>query len=179
MLLMVFALETPRLILNELTKNDRADLHRILSDPITMQYYPAPYDWAGTEAWIDRSISSYYDHGYGLWAICLRSSRQFIGQGGILDVEIDGEILPEIGYHIHRDMWNQGLGTEAAQATLDYGFRTLKLPDLFIHTWIRNIPSRRVAEKLGMTRTKEFDKVMPRYDLTWRHVVYHKHHPQY
>ena len=36
--------------------------------------------------------------------------------------DIDGQLLPEIGYHIHKDYWRQGYGKEAATAVRDWFF---------------------------------------------------------
>lgn len=61
----------------------------------------------------------------------------------------------EIGYRLHPDYWNRGLATEAAIAVRDHGFRDLKLPRVISLVHPENIPSRRVAEKNGMTIEKE------------------------
>ena len=46
---------------------------------------------------------------------------KLIGDCGITIQNIDGELLPEIGYHIHKDFWRQGFATEAAAAVRDLG----------------------------------------------------------
>lgn len=46
---------------------------------------------------------------------------KLIGDCGITIQNIDGELLPEIGYHIHKDFWRQGFATEAATAVRDWG----------------------------------------------------------
>ena len=46
-------IETERLILREYTWDDFIDLYKILSCPITMSYYPKPYDEEGTKRWIN------------------------------------------------------------------------------------------------------------------------------
>jgi RimJ/RimL family protein N-acetyltransferase len=61
----------------------------------------------------------------------------------------------EIGYHERRDLWGQGLATEAARACCDYGFAYLPVDHLISLIRPENLPSRRVAEKNGMTIWKE------------------------
>jgi ribosomal-protein-alanine N-acetyltransferase len=61
-------------------------------------------------------------NGHGLWAMDLKSSGEMIGDCGITLQDVDGQPLPEIGYHLRRDMWGQGLASEAARACRDYGF---------------------------------------------------------
>jgi RimJ/RimL family protein N-acetyltransferase len=168
----MFFIETGRLRLRPLAVDDLDALHEILGDAETMQFYPAPYDREGTLRWIHRSRRSYDDFGYGLWAVVLKDSGELIGQCGILNVSIDGEEVPEIAYHIHRSFWNQGYATEAARACLNFGFGDLGLKTLYIHTSLQNVPSQRVAEKIGMQAVKEFDKFLPALGETWRHIVY-------
>lgn len=167
-----FLIETNRLRLRELNDNDILPLYEILSDPETMKYYPAPYNLGGAEGWINKSRNSYRENGFGLWAIVLKSDEIFIGQCGITYTDIDGENLPEIGYHLNKNFWNQGFATEAASAVLNYGFKNLKIKKIFIHTWVKNVPSIRIAEKIGMMKIKEYDKHIQKHDMIRRHVVY-------
>src|SRR5271169_154148 len=108
-------LETARLTLRELRPDDADALARILSDPETMRFYPAPYNRAGVDQWIARQIGRYADHGHGLWAMALKSNRELIGDCGLTVQNIDGTNEIEIGYHVRRDLWGQGLATEAAR----------------------------------------------------------------
>jgi [ribosomal protein S5]-alanine N-acetyltransferase len=150
-------LQTARLILREFVAEDADALARILSDPETMRYYPAPYDRAGVERWITRNRERYKNDGVGLWAMLLKSSGELIGDCGITRQEVEGEHLYEIGYHLRRDLWRQGLATEAAVACRNWGFQHLKADRLISLIRPENIPSQRVAERNGMTLWKEID----------------------
>ena len=89
-----------------------------------------------------------------------------IGDCGITRQEVDGEHFYEIGYHLRRDYWGQGFATEAACACRDWGFAHLKAERLISLIRPENLPSRRVAERNGMTIWKE---------IIWRglpHLVY-------
>jgi RimJ/RimL family protein N-acetyltransferase len=165
-------LETPRLRLRKLCPDDLENLFEILSDPETMQFYPRPYCKEEVKGWLDKSLYNYENQKYGLWAVEIRETGTFIGQCGITSQNIDNEIVQEIGYHIHKSQWRKGFGTEAARGCLHYGFTTLKLSEIFIHTWIKNIPSIGIAEKLGMSKRKEYDKHIKSNDSIMRHVVY-------
>lgn len=172
-------IESQRLGLRNLKLSDIDDLYNILSDPETMKYYPKTYSKAETKNWISKSMKSYIENGFGLWAIILKSNNQFIGQCGITLQNIDDEIVPEIGYHINKIHWNQGFGTEAAYLCLNYGFSILKLKEIYIHTSLKNTPSRRVAEKIGMVKIKEYDKQVNRSGMIDRHIVYSLKNQQY
>lgn len=150
-------LETARLLLRELELEDAGALARVLSDPETMRYYPAPYDRSGVEQWIERNRQRYANDGVGLWAIGLKTTGELIGDCGIIRQEVGGEHLYEIGYHLRRDCWGKGLATEAAIACRDWGFAKLGVSRLISLIRPENVPSRRVAERNGMTIWKEVD----------------------
>jgi len=148
-------LQTTRLLLREFTPQDADALGLVLSDPQTMRYYPAPYDRAGVEQWIERNRQRYQDDGVGLWAMELKKTQELISDCGIIRQQIEGEHLYEIGYHLRRDHWHQGLATEAAIACRDWAFAHLKTERLISLIRPENLPSRRVAERNGMTIWKE------------------------
>ena len=80
---------------------------------------------------------------------------ELIGDCGIIRQQVDGEQLYEIGYHLRRDLWGQGLATEAAIACRDWAFAHLKTDRVISLIRPENLPSRRVAERTGMTIWKE------------------------
>jgi [ribosomal protein S5]-alanine N-acetyltransferase len=151
----VKVLETSRLILREFRPEDVDALSLTLSDAETMRFYPAPYDRAGVEEWIARNLRRYAESGHGLWAMLLKSSGELVGDCGLTVQPVDGTDEVEIGYHVRRDLWGQGLATEAARACRDFGFARLPVERLISLIRPENLQSRRVAEKNGMTVWKE------------------------
>jgi [ribosomal protein S5]-alanine N-acetyltransferase len=159
-------LETPRLILREFAPHDAEALAQVLSEPETMQYYPAPLSRAQVEEWIKRNQWRYEHDAVGLWAMVLKGTGEMIGDCGLTRQKVDGEMLYEIGYHLRRDLWKRGLATEAAIACREWGFTNLPVNRLISLVRPDNLPSRRVAERNGMTIWKE---------VNWRgleHYVY-------
>jgi len=148
-------LETSRLILREFTPDDADALALVVSDPETMRFYPAPFDRDGVEQWVARNVRRYAEHGHGLWAMVLKSSGEMIGDCGLTVQNVDGVNEIEVGYHVRRDLWGQGLATEAAHACRDYGFARLPVKRIISLIRPENLPSRRVAEKNGMSVWKE------------------------
>ncbi len=150
-----FILETPRLYLREFVPDDADALALVVSDAETMRYYPSPMDRAGVEEWIARNRRRYAQNGHGLWAIELKSTGEFLGDCGVTVQLVDGAEEIEIGYHLRRDRWGHGYATEAARACRDWVFANLDAS--YVVSLIRpeNMPSRRVAERNGMTVWKE------------------------
>ena len=149
-------METQRLILREYTQEDFDGLYAILSDPVTMQHYPKPYDAAGTQRWLDWSFSNYKTYGFGLWAIELKETGEFIGDCGITMQPIDGQQLPEIGYHIHNNHWRKGYGKEAASAVRNWAFENRDFDCLYSYMKYTNVASYSTARSIGMTKIKEY-----------------------
>ena len=149
-------LKTKRLKLREYNFNDFNELYKILSDKETMKYYPKPYDEKGAKRWIDWSIENYQKHGFGWWAIELLENNKFIGDCGITIQNIDGNLLPEIGYHINKLYWNNGYAKEAAKHVRDWFFTNTNYENLYSYTTIDNIYSSKTALSIGMKKIKEF-----------------------
>ena len=70
---------------------------------------------------------------------------------------IDGQSLPEIGYHIHKDYWQKGYGKEAAKAVRDWGFEHTGFDALYSYMTTGNPASWKTAESIGMKRTASFE----------------------
>ncbi|KAB2331323.1 GNAT family N-acetyltransferase [Bacillus mesophilum] len=151
-------LETKRLYLREFVLDDKLELSKVLSDPESMQYYTKPFHLEEVESWITWNLDNYKKYNHGLWAVILKDGEKFLGDCGITMQLIDKETVPEIGFHIIKDYCNQGYATEAADACKEYAFNVLKYPKVFSYTTLKNIPSQKVAEKIGMQIYKEFEK---------------------
>ena len=71
-------IETERLILREYSVEDFPALHEIVSDPETMQHYPKPFDEERTKSWIEWNLQNYKEYGFGLWAVVLKETGEFV-----------------------------------------------------------------------------------------------------
>jgi len=148
---MQVVLETPRLWLREMSLADWDFLADLLADPHVMRYYPHCYSRPQAKQWIERQQQRYAADGHGLWLVCEKQSEQPIGQVGLVRQRIETEPETELGYMIAHPHWKQGFATEAALACRDYAFSELKRSALISLIRPVNIPSRRVAQRLGMT----------------------------
>jgi [ribosomal protein S5]-alanine N-acetyltransferase len=157
----VFIIKTERLYLRHYRQEDLTTIHTIFSDAKTMEYYPSPFNLEQTKNWIKKNQDRYQEDGYGLWGVCMKGTDELIGDCGLVKQKVDGRTVVEIGYHMNKRYWSKGYATEAARACMEYGFYTLCLTKLVSIIDPRNIPSIRVAEKIGFSKEKEsfiFDK---------------------
>ena len=154
---MSIILETPRLTLRHQFIEDLDDLWALYCDPNITKYIPdAPRSRAEAQEELE-----WHMHGHprrpelGLWAAIHKETGKFIGRCGLLPWNIDGQEEVEVAYTLAEAYQGQGLGTEAAQAILQYGFQKLNLSRLICLIDSENIASQKVAEKIGMTFEKE------------------------
>ncbi|MBQ4639647.1 MAG: GNAT family N-acetyltransferase [Clostridia bacterium] len=143
-------METKRLILRPFIPDDAAALHAIFSDAETMRYYPAPFTEEKTRQWIERNLRRYREDGFGLWAVVLKETGQVIGDCGITLQPIHGQMLPEIGYHIHKAHQRMGYAAEAARFCVHLAFDHYGLEEIYCYMKHDNWPSMGVAGKMGM-----------------------------
>jgi RimJ/RimL family protein N-acetyltransferase len=142
---------TDRLTVRELTVDDAGPLYEILGDPIAMEHYPAPKTRLETEAWIGWARDSYERNGFGLWAVERTADGAFIGDCGPMLQPVDGELVPEVGYHVVRREWGRGYATEAAMACRDLVLGRFGFDRVVSIVAPENLASRRVAEKVHQT----------------------------
>lgn len=143
-------LETARLVLRPLIADDEDALAEVYCDAETMRWFPAPY----TRERLRNKIAEQKDHyrsGTGLLGIVRKDTGKLIGDCGIVWQEVEGSLEPEIGYRVNRDSWGHGFATEAARAMIEYAFEGLELDHVISLIRPGNMPSRRVAEKNGLT----------------------------
>lgn len=152
---MQIILETERLWLRELAPDDFDAMFEIFGDAETMLYYPQAYSREMLDAALQKQFASYAKNGYGLWALILKSTNQFIGDCGLLTQEVEGVQELEVGYHVNRQYWGQGFAPEAAKACFDYAFDVLGRKRMISMIRPENLPSRRVAEKNGLQIEKK------------------------
>ncbi len=151
-------IETERLLLREFTHEDFPALFEIFSDPETMRHYPKPFDENRTKDWIEWNLQNYKDNGFGLWAVVLKKTGDFIGDCGLTIQNIDGDLLPEIGYHINKKYWRRGFGSEAARAVRDWAFEHTEYDCLYSYMKYTNIGSYSTAIANGMKKIKEYSE---------------------
>jgi len=151
-------LETKRLILRHQVLTDLDDLYALYCDPDIIRYIPdAPRNYAETREELEWHMNGHPKHPeLGLWATIHKETNKFIGRCGLLPWTVDGNYEVEVAYTISKAFWGQGLGSEAAQAILNYGFNQLHLTRLICLIDHDNLASKKVATKIGMSFEKDW-----------------------
>ena len=105
----------------------------------------------------ERAIANYSDFddvGYGRWACVLKETQSVIGFCGLKYLS-DLDVV-DVGYRFLPQHWGHGLASEACIASLDFGFRTLRLDQIVAFVMPENAASIRVLEKSGMRLDCEY-----------------------
>jgi RimJ/RimL family protein N-acetyltransferase len=144
-------LETERLRLRHLTLGDVDAVFAVIGDRQTMKYYPQQFSREDALGWVTKAQERYRTDGFGLFAVVLKATGEVIGNCGLMRQDVEGESLVEVGYHFRRDYWGHGYATEAARGCMDYAFERLNVGKVISLIVPENLPSRRVAERNGMT----------------------------
>jgi RimJ/RimL family protein N-acetyltransferase len=115
--------------------------------------------------------------GWGLWAVELADGVPFVGMVGLHRVRAELPCAPavEVEWRLHPDAWGHGYATEAAAASLRYGFEEAGLEEIVAYTTTLNTRSQAVMERIGMLRDpgRDFDHpLVPAGSPRRRHVFY-------
>jgi len=142
------SIETGRLLLRPFRLDDLDGLAALFSDPDVMRYVGTglPIRLDETDRALKSIIKHWDQHGFGRWAVLDKTSRQFVGFGGLRWL-FD---TPEVVYHFSKPNWGKGLATELARASLRFGFEDRGFHRIVAVAKPENKPSIHVMEKLGM-----------------------------
>lgn len=148
-------LKTPRLVFRAFTEEDVDPMHQILSGEGVLRYFPPtdPLPRDRVHKMVLGLLRHWDEHGYGLWAVESRPEGELMGRCGLQYLAELDEV--EIDFILGRPFWGQGFGTEAARASVRYGFEGLGLERVVGITHVENRASQRVLEKLGMASVEQ------------------------
>lgn len=146
---MPFTLETARLRLRPLVDDDLAFVGAMLTDEESMRHFPKELR-PTPEEWLQRQYDRYERDGHGFFVVTDKHTGEPLGQVGLVQLTVDGVEETELGWYIHSPFQQRGYATEAAIACRDHAFDVLGLEKVGSLVRPVNIPSQRVALKLGM-----------------------------
>ena len=173
-------MQTERLLMRRWRESDREPFAALNGDPETLKYFPGTLDRAASDALIDRIEAGFGERGFGLWALEIAASGQFIGFTGLNPMPdgVPGAGGMEVGWRLARTAWHHGYATEAARAALTVAFDGVGLDEIWSMTAVLNEPSQAVMRRLGLTEAARFDHPrVPEGSPVRPHVVYHRRAP--
>ena len=172
--------DTERLRLVVWAERHIAPFAALNADPEVMRYFPGTLSRRQSDALADAIEATFERYGFGLWAVEVKGGPPFVGCTGLAPLN---PLVPypgiEVGWRLARRAWGHGYATEAARASVAYGFGTAGLAEIVSVTAEVNTPSRAVMRRLGMVHdpAEDFDHaVLAVGSPLRRHVIYRLRH---
>ncbi|MFG1944751.1 GNAT family N-acetyltransferase [Nonomuraea sp. NPDC048826] len=156
-------METERLIMRRWRESDREPFAALNADPQVMEFFPASLTRAESDSLVDRIEQGFDERGYGLWALEVRKTGEFIGFAGLAMQTFEAPFTPavEVGWRLARPAWGHGYATEAGRRAIEHGFGEAGLEEIVSMTAVLNVRSQAVMRRLGMTRDPADDFAHP------------------
>jgi len=170
-------LETERLLLRPFREDDLGGLAALCADPVVMHHFPQTLDHAASERLAERIKAHFELHGFGPWSVEIKDTHRYAGFVGLMVPAFETHFTPcvEVGWRLARKYWGRGYATEAARASLAFGFNTVGCDEIVSMTVPGNRRSRAVMARLGLKRRAEDDFDHPNVPEGHRlrpHVLY-------
>lgn len=137
-------INTSRLVIKPWTVEDAASFYELSLDAGFTLFPITIYRQESIESaleWIQTS--------QGKYAVWEKESGALLGMGGLTAWMWEEEKLIDITYRLRESAWGKGFGMELARALVEYGFQTLKLPEITATITPDNTASKSIAAKLG------------------------------
>jgi len=174
---MATVVTTARLVLRPFTDVDREPFFALNTHPDVVASLGTSPNRAESDAMVERYTAELEREGWGFWAVEVPGGAPFVGMVGLhrLPPWIPAAPAVEAGWRLHPDHWGHGYATEAAVASLRYGFGEAGLDEIVAYTTTVNARSQAVMERLGMVRDVDADfdhPQVPEGHPLRRHVLY-------
>jgi RimJ/RimL family protein N-acetyltransferase len=172
-----FELRTGRLVLRRWRDSDRAPFAALNADAEVMEHFPALLTRVQSDEMIGKLEAHFDARGFGLWALEVAETGEFIGFTGLSTPRFAAPFMPavEIGWRLARSAWGHGYAGEAARRALRFGFEEAGLPEIVSFTATGNVRSQAVMARIGMTHdpADDFDHpLVPEGSPLRRHVLW-------
>lgn len=168
-------LSTDRLLMRRWLDSDREPFAALNGDQETMRFFPQTMDRAASDALVDTIESRFEEQGYGLWALEVTGTCEFIGFTGLNPMPdgTPGAGGLEVGWRLAKHAWHHGYATEAAQAALSVAFDGVGLAEIWSMTSVLNVPSIAVMRRIGLSEAARFEHPrVPDGHVLRPHVAY-------
>jgi RimJ/RimL family protein N-acetyltransferase len=144
-------LSTTRLVLRPITVADLEPLFLIQNDTEVVRYFPNPVPPPRERVLktIQQQLEHWDKFGYGWWVVELKNNQALIGWAGLQYLPETGE--SEVAYLLGKSYWGKGLATEAARASLEFGFQNTLIQSFIGIVHLDNIASQKVLTNIGMS----------------------------
>ncbi len=166
-------LETERLLLRRVSKNDAYEIMQLRGNAETMKYIPRPLVKNIEDALVHVAlINEKNDANEGInWAITIKNNPKLIGIIGHYKIQKEN-FRTEIGYMLLPEFHNRGIVSEAIRKVVDYGFDVMNLHSIEAVIDPRNFASEKVLQKNNFVKEAHFIENEFAQGKFWDSVIY-------
>ena len=157
---------TERFLLRDLELTDAEGIFKLDSEPDVHEFLGKKPIKTIDEAVkiIEHVRAQYQRNGIGRWAIIDKETNDFVGWSGL---KYEEGLRKEFNYYdlvyrLRKEYWGNGIATETAYESLQYGFEQLKLKEIGAAAAINHVVSNRILKKIGLkfVETFEYDNTL-------------------
>ncbi|MFF2587719.1 GNAT family N-acetyltransferase [Peribacillus butanolivorans] len=154
-------LETERLILREITKEDAEGIFACFSNENVTRYYGQETLESIEEAekFVDFFSNNYNEKRGIRWGIEKKETKGIFGTIGF-NAWLPKHKRAEIGYEIHPEQWGKGYASEAVSRVLTYGFDVMNLTRIGAVVFLNNEASNKLLTNIGFQKEGVLKKYM-------------------
>lgn len=166
-------IETDRLILRKIKRDDYLEIANILQDIDVMYAWEKSFSDDEVRLWIDENLKRYNNEGYSYFLAINKDDNTVIGVMGPLTEKINSKTFIGVAYILNKKSWGKGYAMEGVKACIEYAFNNLNAQNVIAQIRPTNINSIHVAQRLNM---KPIDKYIKLYDgKEMEHIIYSIH----
>lgn len=164
-------LETERLKIRRLERPDALFIFQLMNEPSYIEFIgDRGIDdlEAATSYLEDKMMSSYGEHGFGLYLLWSKEEKRALGICGF--VKRAYLSCPDLGFALLGDAEGRGYALESCRALLSYAETEFAFEKVFAITSLHNERSMNLCKKLGFTLEASFDlrgETLNRFALTF------------
>lgn len=150
---------SPRLGFREWSDNDLDPFYKMNSDPTVMEFFPSVLTRHESDDLMRRIQRRYAEQGFCYYAVDELVSGELIGFIGLTIQSYEAPFTPcvDIGWRLIPKYWGKGYATEGANRCLQIGFENHRINEIYSIASLGNVRSISVMQKVGMSKTLEFD----------------------
>lgn len=152
-------LESERLVLRKIKKEDFDEVSVILKDREVMYAWEKGFSNDEVDQWIDKNIERYKRDGYSYLIVYEKKSEECVGLMGPLMECIDNNNFAGIAYILNKKHWGKGYALEGTKACLDYLFKVIKVKEVVAQIKHNNFSSIKVAKNLKMSKKDQYNRI--------------------
>ncbi len=162
-----------RIILRAIEREDLPNYVQWFNDPVVLEYFGAhlPLSLAQEEGWYENMLRD-----SSVCNFAVEFEGQHIGGGGFSS--IDGRHRnAEVGLFIGvPELWDQGLGRDALETLIRFGFQQLNLHRIYLRVFVENKRAVHMYEKVGFRQEGRWRQAEFRHgryhDTLWMSILH-------